>query len=135
MLLAGTAWARVVLTDEGRYIRAVSALPGSPRFARLAGTTVSLAVRHHVGWRRRLARITARAAGRATTHTMGTTAFRRSWTVSHRVLYRHRPPQWRVAISMVALATMGTVVAAGSQLNGRMRNGPTTKRTAPYSGT
>ncbi len=116
-LTAGTVWSWSVLTDEVRYLRAVSALATSPRFARLAGTTITFAARHRSGWRRGLPRVVARAMGSGTRRTMGTTTFRRSWIIGHRLLHRHRPQRWRVAASMVALATMGALVTATSHLS------------------
>lgn len=118
-IVAGARWSQMVLTEEDRYLRAVSPLANSPLFARLAGASVSYAARRH-RWRRRraLPPRPARAVGTATRWAMGTRAFGPSWSVCHRVLhrFRHRQPHWRVTALMILLAIMGPIVGAASRM-------------------
>ena len=120
--LAGASWSLVVLTDEDRYLWAVSPLAASPMFARLAGASVSIAVRHRGRWRRALPPRAARAVGTGTRWGMGTRAFSPSWVTCHRMLHRHRhrqsQSQWRVAALMILLATMGSIIGATSRMVG-----------------
>lgn len=113
-------WCTAVLADEDRYLRAVAPLAHSPRFARLAGVSVSVAVRQRGGWRRPVARQAGRAMAVVTRHTMGRRHFDRLWTVGHRTLHRHRIGGFRIAFVMVALATMGLAVGITTKLDPRV---------------
>ncbi|MBK6857905.1 MAG: hypothetical protein IPG97_15525 [Microthrixaceae bacterium] len=117
-------WCATVLGNEDRYLRAVAPLSASPRFARLAGYSVSVAVRHRAGWRRPLSRPVGRVLASATRRSMGTRSFDRMWLVGHRTLHRHRVQhrqlaRFRVAAAMVGLATLGLAVGVSTKLDPR----------------
>lgn len=117
-LVGGGGWARVVLTDEDRYLWAVSPLAISPMFAKIASTSVSIAVRRSGRRRRALPPCAAQAVGAGTRWAMGTRAFSPSWTLCHRMLHRNQRPHWRVTAVMLLLATMGPLVGATSKVLG-----------------
>ena len=120
--LAALSWARSVLDDEDRYVRAVDPLARSPRIARIAGRTVALAVRARVGTPLAacLARIVARWS-------MGTRAFGRSWPIAHRALHRARRVSvgrgsgLRLSAAMLTLASLGEIVGAASRVQAAAR--------------
>ena len=118
LLLVGARWSRIVLSDEERYLRAVSPLADSPMFAHLAGAFVSIAVRHQGRRHRALPPRVAQAVGKGTRWVMGTRVFGPSWMTCHRMLHRHRNSRWRVSALMVLLATMGSLICATSKLVG-----------------
>ncbi|MFN8052170.1 MAG: hypothetical protein U0Q22_12070 [Acidimicrobiales bacterium] len=97
-------WARAVLADEERYVRAVRHLPSSALVRRVGGA----AVRHRSG---------RRWAGMVATTLMGTDVFAAGWVRAHRLAHRTRPRAGRHAtrttVAMLALGAAGSAIAAG----------------------
>lgn len=111
-VIAVTAWAWAILVDEALYLRVVEPLASSPRFARLCGVVVSIAVdrrvRRHRWWPR-----CGRTLGRTTNWVMARPSFRHPWKVGHQMAHRHRR-SLRVTLTILGLAALGTIAAVPS---------------------
>ncbi|MEI2637802.1 MAG: hypothetical protein V9F03_02200 [Microthrixaceae bacterium] len=122
---SGLWWCRRVLVDEEQYLRAVAPLATSPRFARLAGASVSTMARHRGGFRHGLSHRSARVLSFVTRHSMSTRHFNRVWMAGNRCTHRlHRRRQQspltisslRLTVTMLSLAAMGTALRVGKQV-------------------
>ncbi|MEI2700437.1 MAG: hypothetical protein V9E94_19675 [Microthrixaceae bacterium] len=116
-LIALSAWCHAVLAHEERYLRAVEPLARSRRFGRIAGTAVALGSRHRLGRHRGWPASASRTLGSITTWTMSTRAFRPIWIAGNRAVHRRREPSLKLAVVMVALASIGTLKLVSTKID------------------
>lgn len=120
-------WARAILIDEARYLRAIEPLASSPRFARISGISVAVTVQRR-GRHLRVSHRSARALGTITTRVMRRPGFHHPWMIGHRLVHRHRS-SLRVTATMLALASLGAIVSLSSRVG--PRSGAVSAQTRP----
>lgn len=116
MGVASSWWSVAVLTDEDRYVKAITPLGDSPLFARFAGRSVGWSTRRRTRGVPLIGQRLGHVLASITRRSMGTRPFASAWPVANRRLHRERCAGHlrrrgpRVATAMVLLATMGTAL-------------------------